>query len=1761
MLNSYRIRTEVGKDKSIKVQLDQDFESLEILSLKILPSEIYTRQCSDYGVIIGRVSVNGGFGIPNAKVSIFIPIDDVDQANPIISDIYPYTSLSDLNEDGYRYNLLPYIKSHSGHVPTGTFPSKNDVLTEPYLIEVFDKYYKYTAKTNDSGDYMLFGVPLGSVTIHVDIDLSDIGEFSLTPQDLIRMGAATPQQVNGRSFKASNNLNELPQIITINRTIEIEPLWGQPEVCNLGITRTDFDLSSESNIVLKPTAVFMGSMISSKDDKPQKRRCKPNARAGELCNLVTGPGEIAAIRQTINIDSSGRPILEQHQFDEGGKIIDENGTWLVDVPMNLDYIITNEFGERAISNDPKKGVPTRARYRFKIKWQQSESLSDTTKRGYFLVPNVKEWGWNNSNIDPLYNDEYNKIPCGPGNPGGDEYEMLMASYAFSLDWNDYGYGPSANQMIQEAIDGEDRFYDMKFNKVYSVSQLISEYRKGFRPNQIMSIKHILDDACDSTNNRFPTNDGIFRIDIIFILWLLFRRIIVSILFILIVIIHAVKLIACILALIVGFLKVIVCGIRDGICELTGISIAGVSPFGFLGFLCDILNSGCTAMEDAYNKLKEICQEYTLNLGNLTYPACELCECKDEGTTTANAGSSTGLNTLNDFNEENGSNTVLTPLNISAFYANCGGAGTPLGSSFGTLIAGRTVSDPPQIYDGLPVPSTASNRIYFSTSLTLPERLNLFNTKAKYFDNSPNNPGGGVNRIRVTFDTSSNSAPTTDIPNPGDKWHFDNVYIMVVPEVQLPNFTAGSIVTFVNPSLSQDVNLTGSTQNQFNTNSVTGTTIPGMTLQGVSGSEYWQSIINVPYANPDGSGTYTPANSSNYIIKQTGFTNGECYTRFASDLEYFQTIYSLSLNDFLSISVNNNLDGLKSRFLNNENKVIRIDPFTKCQQDLTLYPLPCFNQPPIDETDDLSKNYIVFLTRGVDPNSARVPCKIDLSYIFGYNTFESNSNCIINGEFKLNIPIQGSFKCINHNSPQINSDSSLLDSYSNEYLFYDSYFFKPDPTLTLPWATNLHIHYSRIDNNFAPATNNPDASYSSIYGLKVADGNDLSREWNVNYGGFNCSQTYGPNVCIPTVPGVSPNPPFYNTPATNYNRGYFKNEIVEGGSLMWMKVERYPTATNASTVIYCLASLETASAFGYDNNPSSPYVKMVDTPTYYTATYSSLGFFIPTMTMTQGPSGYQTVMRSDRLPSSSVELTGAQLPNPSTTQSYLGFANTNFSVYSISENGLQGAQLLGQSQNVATGGNLEFQETLNEVSSGEIANTFGGADSNVIETYECNPDKNYVIPLGCYYTDSNGVFTFHERPNNCYECIGQSIMENGCYKLATTVLLSLPCDYLLITEWAARTTIMFGACRNVFGHLFTNSWINGVLYMPSFVNARFFTGINDNPPNSPYSCYCKHTVVLHESNNFYYRSAPWNGSNFIGRKNAFTIGSSNEKTLNNPTTMIDLGPRDSFTQELVFSDEYDGYVIDKMNTTSYSDVSDVLNTFIYSRLANTSILSLILGGGNIDMYFNGRGLLPPKVDADYAQSIAVNSQFGVEGFDDENYESADIFNNDASASKTVFGIMYKSDTEYRDWISPKRTLLSQTSSPTTSCKVEFGINSQNVPFYQWKTNSTDGGLDTIFGNDDNEWLTTPSSFYVSRYQSIDRFNSQFQTPNDTSSAINFKGYIFNVVGGVNSFTNNVAYPSGGRHFTVGGPYYFYFGLFRGKSAYDRFLQKWIPDEII
>jgi hypothetical protein len=159
--------------------------------------------------------------------------------------------------------------------------------------------------------------------------------------------------------------------------------------------------------------------------------------------------------------------------------------------MNLDYLVTNQFGEKVLSNDPTVGIPTKAKYRFKIKWQQPAALTTQTRRPNYLVPNIKEYG--------------------------PDSRQLGSSYYFGLAWSGYTNGFTGTQKIDrlnEVIDCEDTFYEFRFNRVYTVAGLIDEYKKGAK-GRFIGIKEIDDDDCASSVNKFPVNDGFRNFDLLF----------------------------------------------------------------------------------------------------------------------------------------------------------------------------------------------------------------------------------------------------------------------------------------------------------------------------------------------------------------------------------------------------------------------------------------------------------------------------------------------------------------------------------------------------------------------------------------------------------------------------------------------------------------------------------------------------------------------------------------------------------------------------------------------------------------------------------------------------------------------------------------------------------------------------------------------------------------------------------------------------------------------------------------------------------------------------------------------------------------------------------------------------------------------------------------------------------------------------------------------------------------------------------------------
>lgn len=417
---SYRIHTKIDNGQeflNISTNLVQDYDILEVLSLKIGTENVYKLHTSNYGCVVGRVLANGGVGVPNAKISIFIEQAEETSEDAILSYLYPYKSVRSKNSDGIRYNLLPEEQLFDCHRNVGGFPDKRLVLDDDNVLEIYDKYYKFTTRTNNAGDYLIFGVPTGDQMIHMDVDLSDIGILSQKPRDMIYKGYNITQFENANMFKKDTNLDSLTQVITQNSNVHVYPFWGESNIEDIKITRHDINLDYK----FETTCVFMGSILTDDKDNGFTKKCFPTKDMGSMKKLITGEGTIEMIRKTL--DGSVEAITIQ-----GNQLIDGNGVWCYQIPMNLDYVYTDEVGNLVPTTDTSKGIPTRARVRFRF------SLNDFAS------------DYQNNHLTKLL------VPHNPSN----EKEL------------DYAFGSSTN----DKADGTGSFRDLLWDNVYSVKSYI-----------------------------------------------------------------------------------------------------------------------------------------------------------------------------------------------------------------------------------------------------------------------------------------------------------------------------------------------------------------------------------------------------------------------------------------------------------------------------------------------------------------------------------------------------------------------------------------------------------------------------------------------------------------------------------------------------------------------------------------------------------------------------------------------------------------------------------------------------------------------------------------------------------------------------------------------------------------------------------------------------------------------------------------------------------------------------------------------------------------------------------------------------------------------------------------------------------------------------------------------------------------------------------------------------------------------------------------
>lgn len=401
----------VNQSFNLKIPLTQTYDTLDILSLSIDNNTLdsYRRDCSNIGLIVGRVRANGGVGVPNVRVGIFLPLLDEDVNNNDIRSLYNYSNVYDSNRDGIQFNLLRNDQKSTDtcHTPIGTFPNKNQILDNPRLKKVYDKYFKYTTVTNQSGDFMIYvnldDFPNGTANIVMNVDYSDIGDLlSMKPYHFIEQGTPEGYFDSTTKFSFSKTLNTLPQFEQQVQTIDILPLYCGDDGNDLqdyGIKLVNFNL----NKTLQCYSYYACSMVYDGKKRLSKKGNFTN-KSMLFKNLETSNVRVQIARRVpqVSLADGGIEILNVNGFDEDGIL-----TTLI--PLNDKYKVTDESGNLidAIIQDGSVGIATSAKVR--IKFYTSEIQ---LRRSHKLPDIVTPHQYNSLKFISQLEEDYKEINCG-----------------------------------------------------------------------------------------------------------------------------------------------------------------------------------------------------------------------------------------------------------------------------------------------------------------------------------------------------------------------------------------------------------------------------------------------------------------------------------------------------------------------------------------------------------------------------------------------------------------------------------------------------------------------------------------------------------------------------------------------------------------------------------------------------------------------------------------------------------------------------------------------------------------------------------------------------------------------------------------------------------------------------------------------------------------------------------------------------------------------------------------------------------------------------------------------------------------------------------------------------------------------------------------------------------------------------------------------------------------------------------------------------
>jgi len=239
-------------DYFLNVKLNRSIDTLDTLNIYNVPFNEGAKFTNDTGVLYGKIEAiqviiddSGNklrIPIKNASVGIFNPSDEI-------------PSIGSVDQDGNRIRMNLFENLNSNNITSyGSFQSfLTDTKYSPKDVEndTIPPKYKYTSLTNENGEFVLHGVPVGQQTLMVEIDLLKQG--------------LEPEEVALNFFPYSTlddpNVSNIPHLYFNQFPINIVPSWGEIQT---GYTQVDLAIVLD----LRKWITYFTFPISSKVGNP-----------------------------------------------------------------------------------------------------------------------------------------------------------------------------------------------------------------------------------------------------------------------------------------------------------------------------------------------------------------------------------------------------------------------------------------------------------------------------------------------------------------------------------------------------------------------------------------------------------------------------------------------------------------------------------------------------------------------------------------------------------------------------------------------------------------------------------------------------------------------------------------------------------------------------------------------------------------------------------------------------------------------------------------------------------------------------------------------------------------------------------------------------------------------------------------------------------------------------------------------------------------------------------------------------------------------------------------------------------------------------------------------------------------------------------------------------------------------------------------------------------------------------------------------------